>query len=71
MKFNIESLKYRNSSAPPCKNAVFDHEGSDAYFSRWFIEINTLEELLEIVKETTYDLIVNADTITIYDDYAE
>ena len=38
---------------------------------RWEVEINTLEELLDLLKEAGYELIISDGYIEIYDDYRE
>lgn len=37
----------------------------------WFIRIDTLEELIELVREVKSDLIFDEDSIVIHDDYME
>ena len=44
MKFQIERVSNSNDEISPCKNAI--KEGN-----WWFVEINTIEELMELVKE--------------------
>ena len=48
----------------PCKNAV--KKGS-----RWFVEIATIEALMDLIKEVGYDIIMSEDLMIIYDDYLE
>lgn len=84
MKFEIRCASWygvkEESDPPPCKNAVFSQEiipaskeyGTDAYVeTKWFVEVNTLEELLAIAKETEHDLIIDSELIIIYDAYVE
>ena len=40
-------------------------------FAKWEIEINSLEDLLSLMKETENELIISEDRIIIYDDYVE
>ena len=58
----------------PCKNAKkiveIDPVGNFEKV-RWEIEINTLEELLDLLKEADHELIISDGYIEIYDDYRE
>lgn len=78
---------------PPCKNAYIKEtvicipvlrfengkpiKGDPIIRKRWFVDINTLEELIALREEVENPLIVdhddemNKDTIEIYDDYRE
>ena len=58
----------------PCENAKkiveIDPVGHRELV-RWEVEINTLEELLDLLKEAGYELIISDDYIEIYDAYRE
>lgn len=76
MIFRItKSSDYLHIDQPkPCKNAKkiveIDPVG---HFEkvRWEIEINTLEELLDLLKEADNELIISDGYIEIYDAYRE
>ena len=78
MKFAIDTalgLEYRNKDNAPCKNATIEKikylpDGKIRYI-KWSIEINTLEELLELIDEVGSSLVVQEGFITIYDDWME
>ena len=62
---------FGGSEGKPCGNAIFNGED-------WFVEINSLEELLELIEEQDEDIIIKPkrsgypfQTIEIYDDYRE
>jgi len=65
MKFKIERASERWTI--PCKNAkLIDGKTED-----FEIEINSLDELMELVDEVS-DIVINKDkSITIYDTYLE
>jgi hypothetical protein len=48
----------------PCKNAVKDSDD-------WFVELETLEDLIALHKEVGDDLIVSEGSIWVYDSYME
>lgn len=53
----------------PCEKAEF--QGIDEYANnKYTIEINTLEDLQELIKEVG-DIIIGESEIEIYDDYRE
>jgi hypothetical protein len=76
MKFLIErasTRSYDEKDEPPCKNAHKELE----YPEKWFIEISSLEDLINLIKKEE-DIIIGKSfaitgfyTITIYDDYIE
>lgn len=45
--------------------------GENKEISRWYVDINTIEDLVALEKETHNSLIVNDGEILIYDDYVE
>ena len=75
MKFEI----YRTSDCcienPPCEGARLVREGSVSHNAVYEIEIETLEQLLELMQAVESPIIImgNYDepTIEIYDDYRE
>lgn len=71
MKFIIRRADLDKKAILPCKNAQKDKNNN------WIVEINTLSELIELMKEVNDKLILDFDdddltpVITIYDDYIE
>lgn len=58
----------------PCKNAKKIVEMDPVWHCEnvhWDVEINTLEELLDLLKEEGHELIISDGYIEIYDDYRE
>lgn len=55
----------------PCKNAIpkEGYKDEDEY-KEYCIEINSLEDLQQLIKEVG-EIIINDDTIEIYDSYRE
>lgn len=45
--------------------------GENHEIRTWYVEIDTLEELLELKNEVCSDLVINNDSIIIYDDCLE
>ena len=82
MIFQVERTSgfYNNSDEPPCRGCIpikLTDTFIDEYDS-WGIEINSLEELINLVKETDEPLIIYyvfgsnyKFHIEIYDDYRE
>jgi hypothetical protein len=66
MRFRISRASHFNThNTPPCEGAIKDK-------NHWYIEISTLEELLEFIEKLDEGIIFyNKDSITIYDDYVE
>jgi hypothetical protein len=54
----------------PCEKAELQSIDERGY-SRYTIEINTLEDLQELIKEVDYCIIIDESTIEIYDDFRE
>lgn len=48
-----------------------EYETKDGYLCRYTVEIDSLNQLTELIKETGRNIIVSEDKITIYDDYME
>jgi len=64
-------LVIRTSSSlddSPCENAY--HGSEPLEINNWFIDINTLEEFMAFQKRYG-QLVLNSNTIEIYDDYRE
>ena len=69
-----------NANEPPCANAVWDIDKG-----KWFIKINTLEDLLNLISDVDEEVIIEREYIVsdseliytggysleIYDDYKE
>lgn len=76
MIFRItKTSSYLHTVQPkPCENAKkiveIDPVGHFEKI-RWEVEINTLKELLDLLKEAGYELIISDGYIEIYDDYRE
>jgi hypothetical protein len=70
MRFKICRTSLKTDEAP-CKRTTFEYAKLNPKFRIWFIEINTLEELMNLQKEVNSNLIINDGTIEIYDDYRE
>jgi len=71
MKFNIYSasgIGRGPESISPCTKAVKDTTGDN--FDCWFINIDSLEELLELNNEVG-EIVLRGSTLFIYDDYIE
>jgi len=62
MKFEI---KRASGQEPNLKKAYQDADGD------WFVDIDTLEELMSLCAEARDDLIVGPESIWIYDDRME
>ena len=82
MRFRIERVRY-DIDGPPAPGAEWVTGTTDVVYhtregeeytktrpdNHWEIEVNTLEELMDIVDEN--GIIVYEDSIIIYDDYIE
>ncbi|MBU3186582.1 hypothetical protein [Clostridium estertheticum] len=70
MKYKISRA---SKSGKPCENAYcecYEHEVDP--FTQYYIEINTLEELQALIEECECgEIIVDEDSIKIYDDLIE
>ena len=73
MEFRIERTSDLWSTKPPTRYAVF--AGEDRYGTKYTIEINSLEELIDFVKEEGKIIISSPSDIMpgieIYDDFRE
>ena len=75
MKFIVirTSDRYIEDEISPCENSVFDKEEK-----AWIIEINSIEELLSVLKKCNHDIIISQKAynselpcLEIYDDWRE
>lgn len=69
MKFQIErssmpAFYSGYKASQPCEGAVLDGD-------EWQIEVNSLEELLEMVSEQAHIIVKPDNKLEIYDDYRE
>lgn len=69
MQFKIKRTSgYRHDGKAPCVQAVQIYKDG----SEWEVTIDTLEQLLALVKSVDDDIILKKDgTLEIYDDYRE
>ena len=70
-KYRIERTSdFCGSEERLCENAYA--EGCDEWGTPiWYIEINTLEELQELIEEVKHPVIISKGHIEIYDEYRE
>ena len=74
MKFVIETASVSDSR--PCKKAYMETINRTVNkrtftIERYYVDINTLEELMELIEEIDEDVIVNKERILIYDSWLE
>jgi hypothetical protein len=71
MKFSVERTSDMygggDTNNPPCQQAVRDGDQKDP---KWIIELNTLEELMQFVKENG-QCVLYCGSIEIYDFWRE
>ena len=60
---------YGESSLTQPTEKAYKKNNKDGSYN-WYIKINTLEELMELVKKE-YSIIIYEDMMVIYDDYIE
>lgn len=71
MKYKIErTSSFACQVEQPCDKA-YRGENDEFNVPQWYIDINSLEDLQELIEEVKYPLIVSKETIEIYDDYRE
>lgn len=80
MKFKVERTSSRSMELKPCKEAYEGNIlwiGNDKYIKCWYVDINSLQELLDFA-EKYGDIIIGTSyeygktpMIEIYDDYRE
>ena len=70
MKFLIARVSNSYKSTQPCENAILEND-------EWIIELNSLEDLIELMETLGENLIIkpkfnnDINSILIYDDYIE
>lgn len=70
MKFLITRVSNTYQSSQPCENAILEND-------EWIIELNSLEDLIELLNTVREQLIIKPkynnkiNSILIYDDYNE
>ena len=72
MKFVITRTSDWSGITQPCKEAVCTHEmvNKDYDINRWEIDIKSLQDLYALINEVGR-IIIDDDSIEIYDDYRE
>ncbi len=71
MKFVITRTSDWSGRTQPCKEAVCTHEMVKKYDkNRWEIDIKSLQDFYALINEVGR-IIVDEDSIEIYDDYRE
>ena len=63
-KYYIEKLKKYK-----LREIIYEDRGSVNYY--YYIKINDLSDIFNIIEELGQELIIDKDSITIYDDYIE
>lgn len=76
MQFKIERASSFDSKVRPCEGATEQrhyYSDGEGYWSEWFIEINTLDDLIKLGDKCGYELIIDTEDkeILIYDNYIE
>lgn len=70
MKYRINRTSDFFPAERPCSRASL--AGSDQWGNPiWSIEVDTIKDLQDIIRETGHPVIVDNDSIEIYDDYRE
>lgn len=70
MKYKIEKTSCWKNNDQPYSQAY--QEGCDSFGEPiWFVNVETLEQIQDIIKETGHPVIISKDSIEIYDDYRE
>ena len=64
MKYEISRSSDWWGEKQPCEKAYKEND-------KWYIDINSLEELNELIDEVKEKVIIGCDDIEIYDDYRE
>ena len=64
MKYEISRTSDWLGEKKPCAKAYKEND-------KWYIDINSLEELNELISEVESKVIVGNNNIEIYDDYRE
>ena len=77
MKYKITKTSDYNEKSKPCRKAfkgietIIWKDGSKHDYEHWYININTLKELRDLIKEIDGELVINKTYIEVYDDYRE
>lgn len=58
-------------TTPPCRNAYNEGKKDEYGALVWYIDINTLQELHELIEEVRNPVIISNEHIEIYDTYRE
>ena len=64
MKYKISRSSDWWSEKQPCQKAYKEND-------KWYIDIDSLEEIQELINEVKTEVIIGFDDIEIYDDYRE
>lgn len=71
MKYRITRTSAFHSTEPPCKHA-YNEGGVDKYGEIiWFVNIENLEDLHNLINEVDHAVILDDTSIEIYDDFRE
>lgn len=70
MKFIVTRTSQWDNEKP-CENAKLDNEVNLWGDKQWYIEINTIEELMAFKQEVGFAIIIGNNSIEIYDGYRE
>ena len=79
MKFEICRTAQRGREKPPLESENFNVKfSSDGGYGKWTVEIETIERLVELIKEVNVEVVLgiygkkdSMPEIEIYDDYRE
>lgn len=67
MKYNISKV----SDFWGIKGKPYSRAYQDENDKKWYVDIETLDELNAIIEETKHSLIIDEDSIEVYDDFRE
>lgn len=71
MKYRItRTSDYLGSETPPCRGA-YKGKRTEWGEQTWYIDIDALEQLQDLIEETNKSVIVSREDIEIYDTYRE
>lgn len=71
MKYRITRTSAFKSTEPPCKQA-YEEGGIDKYGGMiWFVDIESLEDLHNLINEVGSAIILDDTSVEIYDDFRE
>lgn len=67
MKYNISKTSdFWGNEGKPYSKAYQDENDK-----KWYVDIETLNELNAIIEETEHPIVIDMDSIEVYDDYRE